>query len=212
MPEGARFSIDTGEGRWTDERGEHCSRLLPEALLVPGAPFRQNCLFAAGMAVLAGYETEIPETLASFAGIEHRLERFAVRRGVAYYNDTTATIPEAAAASVSSFNAPVHWIAGGTDKNLEFSAIEALKHQPASLILLQGSATERLLPVLRAKGWSWEGPFPSLEQAVSCAASRARMGDVVLFSPGAASFELFKNEFYRGNAFKGLVRALPEKP
>jgi len=45
---------------------------------------------------------------------------------------------------------------------------------------------------------------------VACAADRTRPGDVVLLSPGAASFELFKNEFYRGNAFKDLVRALPE--
>ena len=211
LPEGARFSLDSGEGRWNDERGEHCVRLLPDRLLVPGAPFRQNCLFAAAMAVLGGYETAIPETLAAFEGVEHRLERFAERRGVAYYNDTTATIPEAAAASVSSFSVPVHWIAGGTDKNLEFSAVEALAREPASIVLLRGSATDRLLPVLRAKGWTWQGPFDTLDEAVACAARRARSGDVVLLSPGASSFELFKNEFYRGNAFKDLVRALPEE-
>ncbi len=211
LPKGARFSVDSGEGQWTDQTGEHRALLVPEALLVPGSPFRQNCLFAAAMAVLAGYRDRIPDTLAGFEGVEHRLERFAVRRGVAYYNDTTATIPEAAAASVASFDVPVHWIAGGTDKNLEFSAVEALKHEPASIILLQGSATDRLLPVLRSKGWKWQGPFPSLDQAVSCAASRARSGEVVLFSPGAASFELFKNEFYRGRAFRDLVRELPEE-
>ncbi len=213
LPPGARFSTLSGEGEWTDAEGRaRRAVLLPEILLVPGAPFRQNCLFAAAMAVLSGYDKRTAETLASFEGVEHRLERFAFRRGVAYYNDTTATIPEAAAASVSAFDVPVHWIAGGTDKNLEFSAIEAMKTQPASVILLQGSATERLLPVLRAKGWTWQGPFASLDLAVDCAVSRARSGEVVLFSPGAASFELFKNEFYRGRAFKDLVRALPEEP
>ncbi len=212
LPEGARFSLPKGEGVWNDAGQEHRAVLLPERLLVPGAPFRQNCLFAAAMAVLAGYTARTAETLASFEGVEHRLERFAVRRGVSYYNDTTATIPEAAAASVSAFDVPVHWIAGGTDKNLEFSAIEAMVTEPASIILLQGSATERLLPVLRAKGWEWQGPFATLERAVDCAVDRARSGDVVLFSPGAASFELFKNEFYRGRAFKDLVRALPEEP
>jgi UDP-N-acetylmuramoylalanine--D-glutamate ligase len=213
LPGRAKFSALAGEGAWTDTEGrDHRAVLLPPALLVPGAPFRQNCLFAAAMAVLSGYQTRTAETLAAFEGVEHRLERFAVRRGVAYYNDTTATIPEAAVASVAAFDVPVHWIAGGTDKNLEFSAVEAMKTPPESIILLQGSATERLLPVLRGKGWTWQGPFTTLEAAVDCAVSRARGGDVVLFSPGAASFELFKNEFYRGRAFKDLVRALPEEP
>jgi len=184
--------------------------LLPDGLLVPGAPFRRNCLAAGAMAVLAGVDPKVvPGALAGFEGVEHRLERFAVRNGVAWYNDTTATIPEAAAASASSFTAPVHWIAGGTDKNLEFSAYQAMEKAPASLILLRGSATERMLPVFRAKGWTWFGPFDDLDGAVACAAHRARPGDVVLLSPGAASFELFKNEFYRGNAFKAAVLSLP---
>lgn len=209
--EGAWFSTDTGKGRWADAAGDHEALLLPEGLLVPGKPFRQNCLAAAAMAVLAGVDArQVPEALARFSGVEHRLERFAVRRGAVWYNDTTATIPEAAAASASSFSAPVHWIAGGTDKNLEFTAFEALNAPPASLILLKGSATDRMLPVFRAKGWQWHGPFDNLEAAVACAADRVRPGDVVLLSPGAASFELFKNEFYRGNAFKDLVLALPE--
>ena len=90
----------------------------------------------------------------------------------------------------------------------ELDAFERLAKRPASLILLKGSATERMLPVFRAKGWDWLGPFDSMDEAVACAAERARPGEVVLMSPGAASFELFKNEFYRGNAFKALVMAL----
>jgi UDP-N-acetylmuramoylalanine--D-glutamate ligase len=207
----ARFSVAEGRGEWKRPDGrDHAAILLPEQLVVPGAPFRRNALTAAALAVLAGVDPAVvPGALASFAGVEHRLEKFAVRNGVAWYNDTTATIPEAAAASASSFTVPVHWIAGGTDKSLEFSAFEAMQAPPASLILLQGSATERMLPVFRAKGWTWFGPFGALEDAVACAASRARSGDVVLLSPGAASFEMFKNEFYRGHAFKDLVLALP---
>jgi len=213
LPEaGARFSTTAGTGRWTDAQGRtHEARLLPEALRVPGAPFRQNCLAAGALAVLAGFDPAlVPGGLATFGGVEHRLEHFADRLGAAWYNDTTATIPEAAAASVASFDRPVHWIAGGTDKSLEFSAYETLAGPPASLILLRGSATDRMLPVFRARGWTWQGPFGSLDEAVACAADRVRPGDVVLLSPGAASFELFKNEFYRGQSFKDLVRALPE--
>jgi len=211
-PKEAWFSVDDGWGHWRDTEGTTRDfRLLPDSLLVPGLPFRHNCLSAGALAVLAGFAPEsVPGALAGFSGVEHRLERFAIRRGAAWYNDTTATIPEAAAASVSSFEVPVHWIAGGTDKNLEFSAYEAMSRPPTSLILLKGSATDRMLPVFRAKGWSWQGPFGSLEEAIACAVDRVRPGDVVLLSPGAASFELFKNEFYRGNAFKDQVLALSE--
>lgn len=207
----AWFSTDTGRGRWSEAGSFREAGLLPGSLRVPGLPFRQNCLMAGALAVLAGFDAAlVPEALAGFPGVEHRLERFALRKGAHWYNDTTATIPEAAAASASSFEVPVHWIAGGTDKNLEFSAYQTMTKQPASLILLKGSATERMLPVFRAKGWSWLGPFDTLDAAVACAAARVRPGEVVLLSPGAASFELFKNEFYRGNAFKDLVLALPE--
>lgn len=207
----AWFTPD-GRARWTEGGNTQEAQLLPDELLVPGVPFRRNCLTAAALATLAGFTaSRMADDLARFSGVEHRLERFAQRLGATWYNDTTATIPEAAAASASSFSVPVHWIAGGTDKSLEFSAFEAMTVPPASLILLKGSATERMLPVFRAKGWTWFGPFDTLQAAVECAADRVRPGEVVLLSPGAASFELFKNEFYRGNAFKELVTALPQE-
>jgi UDP-N-acetylmuramoylalanine--D-glutamate ligase len=208
----ARFSVDEGAGRWTDAGGrERRALLLPGTLAVPGQPFRHNCLGAAALAVLTGVDPDaVAPALASFAGVEHRLERVAVKAGIAYYNDTTATIPEAAAASATSFDVPVHWIAGGTDKNLDLAAFETLDRPPASLTLLRGTATDRMLPVFRAKGWTWQGPFDTLDAAFAAARSRAQSGEVVLFSPGATSFELFKNEFYRGQAFRDLVAALPE--
>jgi UDP-N-acetylmuramoylalanine--D-glutamate ligase len=208
---GARFSVSEGRGQWTDGSGNlRDAVLLPAQLQVPGAPFRRNCLTAGALAVLSGVDpAAVAPALAAFPGVEHRLERFAVRGGVAYYNDTTATIPEAAAASVSSFEVPVHWIAGGTDKNLDMGAFERLGKAPASLVLLKGSATDRMVPIFRSKGWTWQGPYATLDEAVAEVARRARAGEVVVFSPGATSFELFKNEFYRGNAFKDLVLALP---
>ena len=62
-----------------------------------------------------------------------------------------------------------------------------------------------MVAVFRSKGWTWQGPFNSLDDAVDCAWGRARDGDVVLLSPGATSFEMFKNEFHRGQAFKDLI-------
>ena len=211
-PEGvahARFWLPEGRGEWIDASGNVHSRvLLPHELQVPGEPFRQNCLMAAALAVLYGVDPDlVPPALADFGGVEHRLEKCGTWNGIDFYNDTTATIPEAAAASVRAFTAPVHWIAGGTDKNLDLSAFESVP-APASLSLLRGSATDRLLPLLRARGLSWNGPFGTMDEALQAALKNAAPGSIVLMSPGAASFELFTNEFDRGNTFRALVRAL----
>jgi UDP-N-acetylmuramoylalanine--D-glutamate ligase len=206
----ARFWLEAGEGwgEWPGIDGAfHRQRLVPAQLLVPGAPFRQNCLMAAALAVLYGVDAAlVAPTLATFGGVEHRLERFHTWQGIDFYNDTTATIPEAAAASVAAFSQPVHWIGGGTDKNLDLAAYETMP-RPASISLLRGSATDRMLPVLKARGWSWKGPFGSLDEALNSALEGAEVGSVVLMSPGAASFELFRNEFDRGHTFKNLVRS-----
>jgi UDP-N-acetylmuramoylalanine--D-glutamate ligase len=211
-PVQARFwltaeSLD-GKGEWLDPHGRPRSEfLLPQKLQVPGQPFRQNCLMAAGMAVLWGANPDlVPSALDGFAGVEHRLEKFHTWKGISFYNDTTATIPEAATASVGAFEVPVHWIAGGTDKNIDVTALARVP-EPASLTLLRGSATDRMVPEFRKRGFSWNGPYGTLEEALEVVATHARPGSVVLLSPGAASFELFKNEFDRGNTFKALVRS-----
>lgn len=202
---GARSWLDH-EGGWF-EMGGWAERLLPDELRVPGDAFRFNSLIAGTMARLFGLDSaEIRARLADFAGVEHRLERCADCEGIVFYNDSAATIPEAAAASFSSFTGPVHWIAGGTDKDISLQAYSELSTPPASLTLLAGSATERLIPLLESKGWSWHGPFRDFRQAVHETCGRARAGEIVLLSPGAASFEMFKNEFDRGNQFKALVR------
>ena len=203
----AEFWLDGERRGWGVIDGPEVE-LLPPVLKVPGSVFRTNCLAAAAAAFLAGCEAPaIRSALAEFRGVPHRMENFRRWNGVDFFDDTAATIPEAAVASFLGFTSPVRWIAGGTDKNVDLSPFEHLSGPPAQLVLLGGSATERLLPLLRAKGWSWDGPFPTMAQAVEAVLEKARTGDVVLLSPGAASFELFKNEFDRGRQFQDAVTA-----
>ncbi len=191
--------------------------LLPSRLRVPGEHNRLNLLAAALGARLFGIEPEpIAAALASFPGLEHRLELVAERGGVRIYNDSAATIPEAAAAALSALPAPVFLIAGGTDKNLDFRPLAEAAGRAGGLYLLAGSGTRKLEPLLRAAGLSFEGPFPGLEQALGRAWEAARRaaasgssGATLLFSPGCASFELFLNEFDRGRKFKELAAGLP---
>lgn len=166
-------------------------------------------LFAAAMAVLGGADPRgVRESSRSFAGLEHRMEICHRWRGVTFINDTAATIPEAAAVSYRSLSGRVHWIVGGTDKNLSLDSFQSLDRPPASLVLLEGSATRRMMVIFQAKGWGWLGPFTSLTDALWALRDRLVEGDTVLLSPGAASFELFLNEFDRGERFRSACREL----
>jgi len=180
--------------------------ILPARLAVPGAHMRQNLLNAAQAMVLFGADpARTAEALARFPGIEHRLERFHDEGGVAFYNDSAATIPEAAAAAVTSFDKPVILLTGGTDKNLEFSPLAEAARAATRVLLLAGSGTDKLIPLLERRGIPFDGPYPDLASLVARAREIARDGDIVVFSPGATSFGLFQNEFDRGRKFKATV-------
>ena len=181
-------------------------QILPEKLLIPGEHNRRNMLIAAATMYLYGFKgTEIMNALADFRGIPHRLEFVREFNGRKFYNDTTATIPQACLAAVKSFEAPVVLIAGGTDKNLMFDLLPEIARAAKKMYLLKGSATDKMIAELDTHGCRYNGPYSTLAEALDAAYKGSEQGDVVLFSPGATSFELFKNEFDRGNSFKERV-------
>jgi UDP-N-acetylmuramoylalanine--D-glutamate ligase len=183
--------------------------ILPTELLVPGSHNRKNLLGAALALRLSGLPaTEVSKAMASFGGVEHRLERFATKDGVAWFNDSAATIPQAVAAALGSFEGPVVLITGGTDKNLDFEPARSAYRKPKAVILLAGSGTEKLRAFLDADSIPYEGPFTELDPAIRAAMAAARPGDTVLLSPGCTSFGMFVHEFDRGNRFKERARAL----
>lgn len=192
------------------------SVLLPvENIPLKGEHNISNVLAATGAALTHGLSLkEIRVGIESFPGVPHRLEMVAKKGGVKYVNDTAATIPEAAIAALRVFEEPVILIAGGSDKELEFSrfAEEILKHSKA-LILFKGTGTEKLIEALRKQlpVEERERKFvvvETMDKAVELASRSAQPGDTVLLSPGAASFGLFKNEFDRGNQFCACVEHL----
>ena len=185
----------------------HAEAIVPAELLVPGAHQRKNMLAAALALRTYGLDAEhISAGLSTFAGVEHRLEFFAEKNGVRWYNDSAATIPQAAAAALASFAVPIVIICGGSDKNLDFSPISAPLAKARSVILLKGEGSDRIRALLDAAGTKYSGPYDDLEAAVRKAASDAPSGSVVLLSPGCASFGMFVNEFDRGSKFKATVR------
>jgi len=150
-----------------------------------------------------------------FKGVKSREELVAIKDGVRYINDTTATMPEAAIAAVRTFKArfpdsKIILIAGGEDKNLKYKNLaEAIKKKVDCLVLLPGTASGKLKKEFKG---STEGvkifSVKSMAEAVKKANSLAQKGDIVLLSPAAASFNLFKNEFDRGEKFNKEVKKL----
>ncbi|MDR2259101.1 MAG: UDP-N-acetylmuramoyl-L-alanine--D-glutamate ligase [Treponema sp.] len=181
--------------------------LVPPRLLTPGLHQKKN-LLAAGLALLyLGLSpARIRDSLAAFPGIEHRLEFFHEAGGLRFYNDSAATIPEAAAAALRAFDGPVVLVAGGADKNLDFSPLVEAAPRAAALILLAGTGSDRLAGLLRAGGIGFQGPFNSIEAAAAAARRAAPPGGVVILSPGCASFGMFLNEFDRGRQWKDAVK------
>lgn len=167
---------------------------------------RTNLLTAGVVLSLVGVPSKaIDEGLRSFPGVEHRMEYFAERNGVRFVNDSAATIPEAALAAVRGATGRVLLIAGGTDKELSFSLYPEIARIASELFLLAGSATDKIVPLLKREGIAFHGPFDSLAGCVEAVLEWTRPGSTVLLSPGCASFGMFQNEFDRGRQFKQLI-------
>jgi UDP-N-acetylmuramoylalanine--D-glutamate ligase len=187
--------------------------LVPATVLTPGYHQKKNLLSAALALFDLGIESQIiREAMGTFPGIEHRLEYFYESRGIRFYNDTAATIPDAAAASLEAFDSPVILVSGGVDKNLDFSPLVEKSRKAKAIILLdgteKGTGTQKLKLLLEKEGISYKGPFNSIDEVVIAALKEAQSGDTVLFSPGCASFGLFQNEFDRGRQWKEAVKRL----
>lgn len=213
LPQGTMgaWLADDLSGWYRDGAGtETC--ILPRELKVPGKHHRGNLLQAALALKTFGVPAEqICERMASFSGIEHRLEPCGSHRGVQFINDSAATIPEAALAAVKSLDGPVHLITGGTDKALDFQDFLELADLASTLTLLKGSASEQIAVLLAGKSKVFYGPFDNLDQALAETFKRAQPGSSLVLSPGCASFGMFLNEFDRGRKFKAAVAKLIEQ-
>jgi UDP-N-acetylmuramoylalanine--D-glutamate ligase len=197
---------DSGRGFIRTARTPEAEEILPVRLKVQGLHNRINLLAAAAALRLYGMESsDIAEALAGFGGIPHRLELVAEKKGVRWFNDSASTIPESTEAAVASFSEAVQLICGGTDKELDFAPFRKCAPIPGNIFLLEGSATDKMIVILKEEHIPFHGPFGSLQSAVEAAAASAREGDVVVFSPGATSFGMFLNEFDRGDQFRNMV-------
>ena len=164
------------------------------------------------MAAAAARELKVPERIIkritkNFKGLPHRLEFVRIIDGVNYYNDSASTNPAATAAALAAFSEPKILIAGGAGKNLSYKPLaKAVKKSNMRAVILFGRDKYKIRQSINAK-------IPvnlvrNLKSAVISAYKSSLAGDIVLFSPGAASFDMFKNAKERGKYFTKLIKSL----
>ena len=162
---------------------------------------------AAGMARGLSFE-EMVAPLCAYEPRPHRCEFVREVGGVEYVNDSKATNLDAVDKALRAQNKPVILIAGGKDKGFSFDPLRPLVKEKVRSTILIGEMAENIRR-------SWNGAVEceianSLADAVERAHATAGPGEVVLFSPGTSSFDMFKSYGDRGDQFRALVRALPK--
>ncbi|MFZ6036012.1 MAG: UDP-N-acetylmuramoyl-L-alanine--D-glutamate ligase [Patescibacteria group bacterium] len=172
---------------------------------------RSNILAAIAVAMVYDIGlTAIRAVVKQFTGLPGRMQVIRQWKGITFINDTTATIPDAALASLASIRSKVVLIAGGADKQLKFEKFaEAIARQCAWCILLAGTATDVITRILRRNDFRNYSVVHSMSDALKQAILKSEFHLPVMLSPGAASFGLFLNEFDRGEQFEQLVKQLP---
>lgn len=162
------------------------------------------------------------KAIAAFPGLPGRLEFIKEKGGIKYYNDTNATTPDAvlvALAALKKYKGKIILLGGGADKNLDYATYaKAVRQNVKALALFRGTATDKILEVLWSRsvlgrsrtdlGQNKVEVFDNIREAFAWAKAQAKRGDIILLSPGAASFGVFKNEYDRGDQFNKLVKRI----
>ena len=180
-----------------------------DELQILGTHNYENVMAATAMAYAYGVPVEvIRKTLLEFKGVEHRIEFVAEKNGVAYYNDSKGTNPDAAIRGIQAMNRPTVLIGGGYDKESAYDEwIQAFDGKVKKLVLI-GATRDKIAQTARSLGFTDIVMADSFEEAFEKCVEYAQPGDAVLLSPACASWGMFKNYEERGDKFKELVEQL----
>jgi UDP-N-acetylmuramoylalanine--D-glutamate ligase len=178
-----------------------------DMIKIPGLHNVENVMAALMAARFCGCSREsIIDTISEFSGLPHRIEFAGEKKAVRYYDDSKGTNVGSVIRALDTFSTPVILLLGGRDKDGDFHNLKPLLAAKAKQVILFGEARDRIasligksVPIVKE---------PTLLGAIQSASKSASAGDVVLLSPGCASFDEFENYKERGNYFKKVVRNL----
>ncbi|MCI7179190.1 MAG: UDP-N-acetylmuramoyl-L-alanine--D-glutamate ligase [Schaedlerella sp.] len=180
-----------------------------EELQILGTHNHENVMAASAMALAYSVPVEIVrDTVCAFGGVEHRIEFVAEKNGVAYYNDSKGTNPDAAIKGIGAMNRPTVLIGGGYDKDSSYEEwIRSFDGKVKKLVLI-GATREKIEETAKRLGFYDTVLADTFEEAVELCVKFAEPGDAVLLSPACASWGMFRNYEERGDKFKELVNQL----
>ena len=151
--------------------------------------------------------------LKSFGGVNHRIEFIRELDGVKWYNDSASSTPTRTIAGISAFSEPIVLIAGGSSKNISYAPLAKPIIDNVSKLILFGATKNKIYDAVMEEVRRNNSDLKiyvldTLEEVVSVAKEISVPGEVVLFSPASASFDMFKNAYQRGDLFKEMVNKL----
>ena len=180
-------------------------------LMLKGTHNYENaCAAIAATVSLADTEKQV-DVIQNFKGVKHRLEFVREIDGVKWYNDSIGTSPTRTIAGLKAFDEKIVLIAGGYDKHLDYEPIAKPILENVSCLILMGQTATKIKKAVEEKMTN-EGieiiQCDTLKEAINSAQQMAQKGEIVLFSPASASFDMYKNFEERGDKFKSIVNSL----
>jgi len=189
------------------ENGENRETYPVGMIRIPGTHNLENVMASILACRACGCPREgVIEAVSAFRGIAHRIEFAGEKNGVVFYDDSKGTNVGAVARALETFSRPVILLLGGRDKGGDFDSLAVFIRKGVKKVVLFGEAREALRRIIG--GIAKTSLAPTLGKAVEKAYADAAPGDVILLSPGCASFDEFKDYKERGDFFKGMVRKI----
>ena len=168
----------------------------------------KNTMAASLAALLVNVRKEsILNSVQSFQGAAHRLEKVLKINHVEYINDSKATNVNATYYALDGIKKPIVWIAGGVDKGNDYNQLMPMVREKVKAIICLGMDNTKLIETFGNVVEPLVETF-SIDEAIKVAYKIAERGDTVLLSPACASFDLFENYEDRGNQFKAAIKRL----
>jgi len=209
--------LNTEQGAFTSDSGNiqinfeenTFSYNFSKRIALPGSHNLKNISAAVLASKIAGVEDKaISEAVNSFSGLEHRLEYVGLYKGVHFYNDSIATIPEATIEAIKTLKTVSSLILGGKDRGIDYHGlIDFLPDSAVRNIILLGDAGTRIYNGLKMKG-KFDGNMfliKDFDEIKNLVLKNTPSGTICLLSPAASSYDMFNNFEERGNAFKKIA-------
>jgi UDP-N-acetylmuramoylalanine--D-glutamate ligase len=164
-------------------------------------------------ALIALDNDKLEDIVKKIKSVPHRLEFVREINGVKWYNDSASTTPDKAIAGIKAFSSNVVLIAGGYDKNIPYESLVQPILDNVSKLILFGDTKNKIYDAVMKEKRKIDSSLQiyvmdTLEEVVDVAYRVSIPGEIVLFSPASASFDMFKNAYQRGDIFKNLVNKI----